>query len=89
MKNKEDKRIVMIGKEEYFWDDLKLSFGKENNHFRKKPAVIEALKIEEDFKVHTKEGVMKGKAGDFLIKGVEGELYPCDVDIFWKTYDIA
>jgi hypothetical protein len=25
--------------------------------------------------------------GDFIIKGVEGEHYPCKPDIFWKTYD--
>jgi hypothetical protein len=30
---------------------------------------------------------MQGKAGDYLIKGIEGELYPCDKQIFWKSYD--
>lgn len=36
--------------------------------------------------VVTKEGVMRGKAGDWLIRGVEGELYLCDGAIFAKTY---
>lgn len=27
--------------------------------------------------------------GDFIIKGVEGEFYPCKPDIFSKTYEIA
>ena len=27
------------------------------------------------------------KMGDFIIKGVEGEFYPCDPDIFKKTYE--
>jgi len=30
---------------------------------------------------------MQGNPGDYLIEGVEGELYPCAKDIFEKTYD--
>jgi len=29
---------------------------------------------------------MEGEAGDVLIRGVEGELYPCDADVFYQTY---
>ena len=29
---------------------------------------------------------MKGHAGDYLVKGVRGELYPCRGDIFEETY---
>ena len=36
--------------------------------------------------VHTLEGIMNGKSGDYLIKGVKGELYICDADIFKQTY---
>lgn len=28
------------------------------------------------------------KAGDYIIKGVQGEFYPCKPDIFKKTYEI-
>lgn len=36
----------------------------------------------------TSEGsVMIIRAGDFVIKGVEGEIYPCESSIFEKTYD--
>lgn len=38
------------------------------------------------FVVETLEGAMKGLAGDYLVKGVEGELYPCARHIFEKTY---
>jgi hypothetical protein len=31
---------------------------------------------------------MEGKANDWLMVGVNGELYPCDNAIFEKTYDI-
>lgn len=38
-------------------------------------------------KIHTLEGVMTAVEGDFIIKGVQGEFYPCKPDIFEKTYE--
>lgn len=37
--------------------------------------------------VRTLEGVMEALPGDYLIRGVKGELYPCKPDIFAATYD--
>lgn len=37
--------------------------------------------------VETLEGVMKANVGDYIIKGVNGEIYPCKPDIFEKTYE--
>ncbi len=37
-------------------------------------------------KIATKEGVMTADIGDFIIKGIEGEFYPCKPEIFKKTY---
>lgn len=37
--------------------------------------------------INTLEGVMKASFGDYIIKGVNGELYPCKPDIFEKTYE--
>lgn len=39
--------------------------------------------------IKTLEGVMTGNAGDFIIKGVKGEIYPCKPDIFEATYEIV
>lgn len=36
--------------------------------------------------IHTLEGVMQVRTGDWVICGVEGEFYPCRDDIFRKTY---
>lgn len=36
--------------------------------------------------IRTLEGDMRADPGDFIIKGVEGEFYPCKPAIFWKTY---
>lgn len=37
--------------------------------------------------IATLEGVMRVDRGDFVIKGVKGEFYPCKPDIFYQTYD--
>ena len=56
---------------------------------RKKPIVIQTKKINEPFRVNTLEGnYKKGKAGDYLMRGIDSELYICDGPIFDKTYDI-
>lgn len=93
--------------------------------YRKKPVVIEAVRLEWDtwgeicdlvtrpaFKggcflddktgevlpgsktsntmglhIDTLEGVMLARQGDYIIKGVKGEFYPCKPDIFLMTYD--
>lgn len=39
--------------------------------------------------IETLEGDMKASIGDYIIKGVNGEFYPCKPDIFEKTYDKA
>ena len=38
-------------------------------------------------KIQTLEGVMTASFGDWIIKGVNGEFYPCKPDIFEKTYE--
>ena len=39
--------------------------------------------------IPTLEGVMKASLGDYVIKGVNGEFYPCKPDIFEKSYEAA
>lgn len=85
---------------------------------RKKPVVIEAVRLEGDdtyslnkivefvgrdrwmvdvvpnppapeLLVETVEGTMRCRVGDWLIRGVKGELYPCKPDIFEATYEEA
>lgn len=38
-------------------------------------------------RIETLEGNMKASVGDYIIKGVSGEFYPCKPDIFEKTYE--
>lgn len=84
--------------------------------FRKKPVVIEALRVPQDspqgardfiqwgrllgwlecnrhvnealgVDIQTPEGVMHADPGDWIIRGVKGEFYPCKPDIFAATYE--
>lgn len=85
----------------------KTDIKNNDNKYRKKPVVIEAVqydgfhtgylnefcgdKIKEPVGelpfICTLEGNMKISKGDFVIKGVNGEFYPCKPDIFEKTYE--
>lgn len=38
-------------------------------------------------KIETPEGTMWAKKEDWIIKGINGEFYPCKPDIFKKTYE--
>ncbi len=37
--------------------------------------------------IKTLEGVMRANEGDYIIKGIKGEIYPCKPDIFEATYE--
>ena len=43
--------------------------------------------LSDGLKIDTLEGVMSARVGDYIIKGVKGEFYPCKPDIFEITYD--
>jgi hypothetical protein len=56
----------------------------------KRPIIVHAKKFEFEFRVNTLEGNYKqGKPGDYLMKGIDGELYICDGPIFERTYDFV
>ena len=40
-----------------------------------------------EYDIVTLEGKMRVSKGDYIIKGVNGEFYPCKPDIFYKTYE--
>ena len=42
---------------------------------------------DEGVSIPTLEGTMRGDPGDWIIKGVKGEVYPCKPDIFEATYE--
>lgn len=40
-----------------------------------------------EVKIKTLEGIMTANKGDWIIKGISNEFYPCRNDIFEKTYE--
>ena len=56
----------------------------------KRPMIVHAKKMDEEFQVNTLEGNYKqGKPGDYLMRGIDGELYICDGSIFERSYDMV
>lgn len=39
--------------------------------------------------IETLEGIMTASEGDWIIKGIKGEFYPCKPDIFEATYELV
>lgn len=76
------KRVVI---EAVHWDGNKVSETPD--------WILEALNSEvlvrfgDKVQVRTLEGVMTASPRDYIIRGVDGELYPCKPDIFEKTYE--
>lgn len=66
--------------EDWFWDAVSENKIKTYNFGKlySSPAmcVIETL-----------EGTMIAKTGDYIIRGIKGEIYPCKADIFKQTYE--
>lgn len=54
--------------------------------FVNRPIARRVLKVDVPFSCNTLEGITQGKAGDYVVIGVDGEIYPCDAEILHKTY---
>ena len=38
-------------------------------------------------RIETLEGTMRAELGDYIIRGIKGEIYPCKPDVFEATYE--
>lgn len=55
--------------------------------YRRKPIVVEAVKITTAIKVETEHGTLEGNPGDFLVTEQNGRQYPVTAESFHKTYE--
>lgn len=70
-----DIEAFQFGKDEFpFWFSCRL---RKNNIIVKEDCVY----------IKTLEGTMKADLFDYIIKGIEGGIYPCKPDIFEKSYE--
>ena len=47
----------------------------------------DSILVGDEIHINTLEGTMAARIGDYIIKGIKGEFYPCKPDIFEATYD--
>lgn len=74
--------IQFTGGQDNGYEILKLAENSINSCLIGDPTFLNDV-----IEIITLEGTMKAKIGDWIIKGVNGELYPCKPDIFEKTYE--
>ena len=64
-------------------DDVKAFTGKYFAEYQ-----VHYASDKRNYYIRTLEGEMKLTDGDYIIKGIDGEFYPCKPDIFKKTYEV-
>lgn len=70
------------------WQKQEATRSERAVNIRHKPNRLTAVRAEEVQYLLTLNGVVKTNPGDWIIRGVNGEEYPCDPEIFKKLYDI-
>ena len=79
---------VQVFKQEDFPEVITLSFKDEDTGVILGPTVMgPSPKCKVVMSIKTLEGWHEVSQGDWVIKGVNGEFYPCKPDIFEKTYE--
>lgn len=63
--------------------DSEFKYNKDNTYYY----TDKFLYSDNELTIRTLEGLMKASIGDYIIKGINGEYYPCKPDIFEKTYE--
>lgn len=79
------KKPVVIEAIEYTGYNLE-EIKKWNDEIYESAANVDGEFVKQLF-IPTLEGEMTAQLGDFIIKGVQGECYPCKPDIFEQTYE--
>ena len=76
------------------WEAKEIAFNAGNNWAKLPDSIKESYEkggwvflTSGEIHIPTLEGTMTASPNDFIIKGVNGEFYPCKPDIFEKTYE--
>lgn len=69
---------ILTGEYAASWTEAHEAYEGDDGSYPAEPECI---------RVNTLEGVMRAVPGDWIIRGVQGEFYPCKPDIFAATYD--
>ena len=71
------------------WNEITAFFGRKSGETRHggHPEPGDWQSHGRSVRIVTLEGIMTADEGDWIIKGIKGEFYPCKPDIFAKTYE--
>lgn len=69
------------------FDEISRFTGDWHGHKKAHEDAEEAAIKTGNIYISTLEGIMMASVGDWIIKGIKGEFYPCKPDIFEKTYE--
>jgi len=69
------------------WDGNETTYDQIVKELDPEKIYLDVLYRDGKIHINTLEGEVVGDMGDFIIKGVKGELYPCKPDIFEMTYE--
>jgi hypothetical protein len=86
------KKPVVIDAIQWTGDNLKEVIGFTGRHHSSAEWTwerFEKVVRTDGLKIFTLEGPLKAAVGDWIIRGVHGEFYPCKPDIFAATYEAA
>ena len=81
------KKPVVI--EAWLWDESMTTLKLIDCKTMASTGNTENIELVQDLRILTLEGTMAVDKGDYIIKGVKGEFYPCKPDIFEMTYDLV
>ena len=91
MKNMYVKKPVIIEAHQILGEDSALAIEDWINDNKQWNVTLDANAYEHSgrwcIEIETLEGVMTASHGDYVIRGVQGEFYPCKPDIFEQTYE--
>lgn len=84
------KKPIVIEAFQYTGPDSRIGMPQEFiNALEPDPVISDTDAAPMHFHIKTLEGHHQVRAGDWIIKGVKGEFYPCKHDIFCATYESA
>ena len=81
------KKPVVIDAEQFFPNKIPWPDGIEQYDAKRTEALDGDSSTWRAWRINTLEGLLNVSPGDWIIRGVEDELYPCKPDIFEKTYE--
>lgn len=73
----------------WLWDESRATFNEIGCKMISCYGHSKTPDLMQELRIKTLEGTMSVNKGDYIIKGVKGEFYPCKPDIFEMTYDCA